>query len=115
MEVMYQTSAIATGGRAGKVAVQNSPLEFVMSPPVELGGKNPDGVNPEQLFAAGYAACFGSALQHVIRQKKIASPVPAIKLTVKMGKNDAGGFVLAVAICSGENIGIQLLSKDSSP
>ncbi|MEI7885394.1 MAG: Ohr family peroxiredoxin, partial [Clostridia bacterium] len=64
----------------------------------EMGGKKADGVNPEQLFAAGYAACFGSALQHVVRTKKLAIPVPTVKLTVGMGKNDTGGFALAVNI-----------------
>ncbi len=98
MEIMYSTSAIATGGRAGKVMVENSPLVFEMSPPIEMGGKKADGVNPEQLFAAGYAACFGSALQHVVRTKKLAIPVPTVKLTVGMGKNDTGGFALAVNI-----------------
>ena len=57
-----------------------------------------NGVNPEQLFAAGYAACFGSALQHVIREKKLPIPTPSVEATVGIGKNDSGGFELAVEI-----------------
>jgi len=101
MDIMYKTTAVSTRGRNGKVVVKDSPLEFSMTPPVEMGGKTEDqktGVNPEQLFAAGYAACFGSALQHVIREKKLPIPTPSVEVTVGIGKNDSGGFELAVEI-----------------
>lgn len=97
MDILYKTTAISTRGRDGKVVVENSPLEFEMAPPAELGGKKP-GVNPEQLFAAGYSACFGSALQHVIREKKLPIPTPSVQVTVGIGKNDVGGFALTVEI-----------------
>ncbi|HHY65548.1 MAG TPA: organic hydroperoxide resistance protein [Clostridiaceae bacterium] len=98
MEVMYRAKAVSTKGRNGKVVVENSALEFEMSPPVEMGGTKKDGVNPEQLFAAGYAACFGSALQHVIREKKLPIPTPAVEVTVGIGKNESGGFELTADI-----------------
>ena len=98
MDVIYKTSAVSTGGRDGKVNVENSPLEFEMALPAELGGAKKVGANPEQLFAAGYSACFGSALQHVIRSKKLSIPAPMVQTTVGIGKNDVGGFKLAVQI-----------------
>jgi Ohr subfamily peroxiredoxin len=98
MKILYKTSAVSTGGRDGKVKVENSPLEFEMAVPEELGGKKKFGANPEQLFASGYAACFGSALQHVLSAKKLTVKAPTIKITVGLGNNDAGGFALAVDI-----------------
>jgi osmotically inducible protein OsmC len=98
MKILYKASAVSTGGRDGKVIVENSPLEFYMALPAELGGAKKDGANPEQLFAAGYSACFGSAMQHVIRAKKLSVKVPTIHLTVGIGDNGAGGFGLAVDI-----------------
>jgi Ohr subfamily peroxiredoxin len=82
MDIIYKTTAVSTGGRDGKVIVENSPLEFEMALPAELGGKKKFGANPEQLFAAGYSACFGSALQHVIRAKKLSIPAPTVQISV---------------------------------
>jgi len=98
MKIIYKTTAVSTGGRDGKVIVENSPLEFDMALPTELGGAKKSGANPEQLFAAGYAACFGSALQHVLREKKMIVPMPTIHTTVGIGKKNASGFTLAVDI-----------------
>lgn len=98
MKILYKTSAVSNGGRDGQVVVENSPLAFDMALPAELGGTKKGGVNPEQLFAAGYSACFGSAMQHVLRERKLSVKVPTINLTVGIGKNDAGGFTLAVDI-----------------
>lgn len=98
MDILYKASAISTGGRDGKVHVENSDLEFDMALPAALGGNKKSGVNPEQLFAAGYAACFGSAVQHVLRTRKLPLKVPSINVTAGIGRNDAGGFSLAVDI-----------------
>jgi Ohr subfamily peroxiredoxin len=68
-----------------------------MEPPAEMGGKKP-GVNPEQLFAAGYSACFGSAVQHVIRVRKLNIPLPDIRLTVGIDKDESGGYFLSAKI-----------------
>ncbi len=98
MNIQYKTSVTSTGGRDGKVAVENSNLEFDMALPAEMGGSKKSGVNPEQLFAAGYSACFGSAVQHFLRTKKMPIKVPTIRVTVGIGKNEAGLNMLAVDI-----------------
>jgi osmotically inducible protein OsmC len=98
MKILYKTSSISTGGRDGRVKVENSPLEFEMALPKEMGGTKPNGVNPEQLFAAGYSACFGSAVQHVLRAKRLSIPVPTIHVTVGIGSNESNGFSLSVDI-----------------
>jgi lipoyl-dependent peroxiredoxin len=97
MKSLYTTTAVSTGGRSGKVAVNGSSLEYDMSPPAEMGGTKA-GTNPEQLFAAGYAACFGSALQHVIRVRKLHIPAPSVRLTVGISKDESGGYFLSVEI-----------------
>ena len=96
MNIDYQTTAYATGGRDGHVRVENSPIDFEMALPAALGGRKTDGANPEQLFAAGYAACFGSALQHAIRFRRLKLPAPDVQATVGIGRNEAGNFQLEV-------------------
>ncbi len=98
MKILYTASAQSTGGRDGKVTIENSPLSFDMAPPVEMGGTRSDGVNPEQLFAAGYAACFGSALQHVYRSRKLSLKPADVKASVGIGRNNQGGYSLAVEL-----------------
>ena len=98
MEPIYTTKAVSTGGRDGKVEVENSPLQFDMALPPELGGAKESGANPEQLFAAGYSACFGSAMQHALRTQKVHTSVPVIHLSVGIGKADEGGYKLRVDI-----------------
>ena len=98
MKILYQASAVGTGGRNGQVSVENTPLHFEMASPPELGGTKPEGYNPEQLFAAGYAACFGSALQHVFKVNRLCVAVPKVHVTVGIGRNDAGNFELAADI-----------------
>ncbi|MPM14607.1 Organic hydroperoxide resistance protein OhrA [bioreactor metagenome] len=98
MNIDYKATAYATGGRDGHVRVNDSPIDFEMALPAGLGGKKIEGANPEQLFAAGYAACFGSALQHVIRVRRLRLPPPDVQTTVGIGRNDAGNFQLEVEI-----------------
>ena len=99
MQLQYQTTALSEGGRAGTVNVENSSLHFDMAPPVEMGGSaQKTGVNPEQLFAAGYAACFGSAMQHVVRTRKLHVPNPDVQITVGIGRDETGNFKLSAAI-----------------
>ena len=97
MKALYTATAESTGGRSGKVKVNGSALEYDMAPPAEMGGTKP-GVNPEQLFAAGYAACFGSALQHVVRVRKLHIPAPDVRLTVGIDKDENGAFFLSAEI-----------------
>jgi Ohr subfamily peroxiredoxin len=98
MNSVYKTTALSTGGRDGQVKVENSPLSFDMALPKEMGGGKPAGANPEQLFAAGYAACFGSALQHVIRVRKLKIAAPDVQATVGIGRNESGGYSLSADI-----------------
>ena len=97
MNALYTTTAVSTGGRSGKVSVNGTDLAYEMSPPAEMGGTKP-GVNPEQLFAAGYASCFGSALQHVVRTRKLHIPTPSIRLTVGIDQDESGGYYLSADI-----------------
>ncbi|MGF3105275.1 organic hydroperoxide resistance protein [Rossellomorea sp. DUT-2] len=98
MEALYTAKATATGGRAGKVTSSDGVLDVALAMPKSLGGSGAEGAtNPEQLFAAGYAACFDSALNLVARQekKKIESKVAA---EVSIGKDTDGGFKLGVVL-----------------
>ncbi|MBK0330779.1 organic hydroperoxide resistance protein [Brachybacterium sp. MASK1Z-5] len=96
MKPLYSTEALATGaGRDGHVEVSGSDLAFDMAVPTAMGGSG-KGANPEQLFAAGYAACYHSALQAVARQQKVAIDGSSVGARVSIGSNDEGGFALAV-------------------
>jgi len=82
---LYTATATATGARDGKVASDDGALDLTVVPPKELGGSGAGGTNPEQLFAAGYSACFGSALAHVARAQKITTGPVAITAKVTLG------------------------------
>ena len=73
-KVLYRGQAKATGGREGQATSADNALNLKLSTPRELGGAGGDGTNPEQLFAAGYSACFIGALKVVAGQQKIALP-----------------------------------------
>jgi len=99
MQILYTAKATATGGRDGRGTSSDNKLDVALSTPRELGGAGGDGTNPEQLFAAGYAACFLSALKLVSAQMK--TPIPAdssIASEVGIGPNGVGGFSLAVKL-----------------
>ncbi|MBT2773196.1 organic hydroperoxide resistance protein [Halomonas sp. ISL-60] len=72
--VVYRAHATATGGREGQAKSSDGALNVKLSTPKELGGAGGDGTNPEQLFAAGYSACFLGALKHVASQEKVTLP-----------------------------------------
>jgi Ohr subfamily peroxiredoxin len=88
-KVLYTAVATATSGRDGRARSSDGKLDVAVSPPAELGGAGA-GTNPEQLFAAGYAACFGSAVQHVARQKKLKTGAVAITAHVSLGPIEGG-------------------------
>ncbi|WP_339934007.1 organic hydroperoxide resistance protein [Vreelandella glaciei] len=73
-KVVYRAHATATGGREGHAKSSDGALDVKLSTPKELGGAGGDGTNPEQLFAAGYSACFLGALKHVASQEKVKLP-----------------------------------------
>ena len=93
---LYTAVATATSGREGRAKTDDGLLDVALAPPRALGG-NGNGTNPEQLFAAGYAACFGSALGHVARAKKITTGPVSITANVTIG-SVGQGFGLAVEI-----------------
>ena len=74
MQVLYVATATSTGGRDGRSQSSDNVLNLQLSTPKELGGGGGPGTNPEQLFAAGYSACFIGALKFVAGQAKIALP-----------------------------------------
>lgn len=97
LNVKYSTSAIATGGREGRARTLDGTLELDLSTPEELGGPGGEGTNPEQLFAAGYSACFLSSLKFAAQQRKLNVPSNAsVTATVGIGMLDEGGFGLEV-------------------
>lgn len=99
MQVLYTAHATATGGRDGRGVSSDKALDVALSTPKELGGAGGAGTNPEQLFAAGYAACFLSAMKLVGGSMK--TPIPAsasVNATVGLGPTADGGFSLAVTL-----------------
>ena len=100
VNVLYKTQAVATGGRDGHAETLDGSLKVDLSTPKELGGAGGAGNNPEQLFAAGYAACFIGAMKAVAAQNKHLK-VPAgttVTSTVGIGPRSEGGFGLTVAL-----------------
>ncbi|HLX02699.1 MAG TPA: organic hydroperoxide resistance protein [Trinickia sp.] len=73
-KVLYRAQATATGGRDGRAVVPEGKLDLKLTTPRELGGAGGEGTNPEQLFAAGYSACFLGAMKFVAARDKIAIP-----------------------------------------
>lgn len=97
MTVLYSTRARAVGGRAGHVETDDGILSLELAPPKALGG--PGGkTNPEQLFAAGYAACFENAVRHIARGQKLDLRDAAVSASVSLSPTPAGGFGLGVAL-----------------
>jgi lipoyl-dependent peroxiredoxin len=100
VNVLYRTRAKATGGRDGQAETLDGALKVSLSTPKELGGAGGSGNNPEQLFAAGYAACFIGAMKAVASQNKALKLPADVSVTseVGIGPRDAGGFGLTVAL-----------------
>ncbi|KDQ67112.1 organic hydroperoxide resistance protein [Streptomyces halstedii] len=97
IDVAYTAVATAENGRDGRVATDDGRLDVVVNPPEEMGGSGA-GTNPEQLFAAGYSACFQGALGVVARKEKADISGSTVTAAVSIGKTEAGGFGLQVAI-----------------
>jgi osmotically inducible protein OsmC len=99
MNALYTASATATGdGRSGHTRSSDGVLDLDLAVPKEMGGPGGHLTNPEQLFAAGYAACFHSALKRVAGLQKITLTDTAITVDVGIGPNGNGGFGLTIAI-----------------
>ena len=100
MAILYTTKASATGGRSGRAVSENGVLDVTLTVPKELGGDGATGTNPEQLFAAGYSACFLGALKNVAAKQKVKIPEDAtVTATVGIGPlEDGGGFGIEVSL-----------------
>lgn len=97
MDILYTAEALSTGeGRTGHVAAGDR-LDLDVAIPTEMGGSG-NGVNPEQLFAAGYAACFHSALHAVARARKVTLEDSSVGARVQLGSDGEGGYRLAVLL-----------------
>lgn len=98
MRILYSTTAHASGdGRNGHVSTDDGQLELDVRTPPQLGGSG-GATNPEQLFAAGYAACFHSALRLVAGQADVDVTGSAVSATVHLGATDTGGFGISVEL-----------------
>ncbi|QCD55676.1 organic hydroperoxide resistance protein [Streptomyces hawaiiensis] len=95
-DVLYTAIATAENGRDGRVATDDGKLDLVVNPPKEMGGSGA-GTNPEQLFAAGYSACFQGALGVVARQEGADLTGSTVTAKVGLGKN-GDGFGIIVEI-----------------
>jgi Ohr subfamily peroxiredoxin len=98
IEKLYTAHASATGGRNGHIKSSDGVLDLEVRMPKELGGSGGAYTNPEQLFAAGYAACFDSALNLVIRTQKVTAGTTQVNAEVNLGKNNNGGYGLSVKL-----------------
>ena len=98
MPILYRTSATSTGGRSGSSKSSDGNLAVTLTTPKELGGDGAQGTNPEQLFAAGYSACFLGALKFVAGQAKVKlSPDTTVTANVGIGpREDGRGFGIEV-------------------
>lgn len=98
MQILYRTKATATGGRNGRVNTSDGVLALELALPKELGGDGKKATNPEQLFAAGYAACFENALILAARMQKRPVRDTQVAAEVGIGPRANGGFGLTVAL-----------------
>jgi Ohr subfamily peroxiredoxin len=96
MQAIYSATATSTGGRDGRSISSDNKLDLALSTPKELGGAGGEGTNPEQLFAAGYSACFIGALKLVASQQKVKVPNDVnVTATIGIGANTKGeGFTI---------------------
>jgi len=91
MDILYKAIATSTGGRDGQSESSDGQLKVKLTTPKELGGTGGDGTNPEQLFAAGYSACFIGALKFTAGQEKIKLPEDTkVKAEIGIGQIEDG-------------------------
>jgi osmotically inducible protein OsmC len=98
LRILYTAEVTSTGdGRSGHVASSDGIIDVPVATPKEMGG-NGGATNPEQLFAAGYAACFHGALKLVGRREKVSVDGTTVTAQVGLGADDSGGFGIAVTL-----------------
>ena len=98
VKILYVTDATATGGREGRVQSSDGHVDLHLTLPMELGGPGGPGTNPEQLFAAGYAACFDNAMMLVARRMKLSTTGSRVTAKVGLGLLEAGRFGMEVEL-----------------
>jgi Ohr subfamily peroxiredoxin len=101
MKVLYTADVTATGARKGHAVSSDNMLSVNLASPRSLGGPGGEGTNPEQLFAAGYAACFGGAVEYAAQLKKVDPGTVQVNAKVDIGPYDPGqgeGYTLGVAL-----------------
>lgn len=100
MKNLYKTKVTTHGGRNGRTRSEDGILDMELKKPEGLGGKGGDYSNPEQLFGAGYSACYGSALEAVAKKHKVDLGDYSVTATVKLGETDSGNLQLSVILDS---------------
>src|SRR5262244_4606113 len=99
IKVLFTATAKSTGGRNGHTEATDHSVAVDLSVPKEMGGPGkPNTATPEHLFAAGYAACFGGALDFIAKQHKKDASKATVKCAVSIGPREKGGFGLAVVL-----------------
>ena len=95
IEALYTAEATATGaGREGRTRSSDGALDETLTVPAELGGAGGSGTNPEQLFAAGYAACFHNAVKLTARRLRLSATDSSVTARIGIGRRPEGGFAL---------------------
>ena len=97
MKPLYTAHVTSTGGRNGRVTSSDDAIALTLAAPPSLGG-NGRGTNPEQLFAAAYAACFSGAMDYIAHQQSLSPGEIMIQSQVAVGPDDSGAFTLAVQL-----------------
>jgi osmotically inducible protein OsmC len=97
-EILYTAEATATGGREGHSRTSDGRLDVDLDVPTEMGGAGGPGTNPEQLFAAGWAACFQSSMTRFAAGRKLDLSGSRITARVGIGPLESGGFGLAASL-----------------
>jgi len=108
-KVIYTASAISTGGRTGRSRTSDGMLDVKLDKPTSMGGKGA-GINPEQLFACGYAACFGGTLDFLSKQRGLSANTIDVAAEVDFGPRAAGGYGIGVRL----KISLPELSRDDA-
>jgi len=99
MKTLYTAAITVEGGRTGKIQSDNDALNIGLSVPKEMGGKGGDGTNPEELFGAAYAACFGGAVQAVAAKMDVKIDEDfTVTANISFGKTEEGDFQLAAEL-----------------
>lgn len=98
METLYTAVVTTIGGRNGHIQSSDGVLNLDVRTPKAMGGAQDGFTNPEQLFAAGYSACFGSAIDSIIKAEKLKTGTTSVRAEVSFLKEDTGGFGLGVEL-----------------